>query len=228
MASFSPKQLRLKVQSAKVKADKDPAFYIVPPLLVAAVFAFCAYVPRALLDFDRGSGVKVIGAAKATRVDMPDPNASLPGYELPEGCANLLQGVTSVKVSATAEGAPALNALNGSCADDANVAVAQPVGNKPAWWQVDVPGGKAGQRLVIYGGGAQSPAGKFVGGFNVEVEYAGGEKASRDFCREGFALEGYESMKLNAAEPVRRIRVSALNLNSPVVLREVQLIGTAN
>ncbi len=226
MASFSPQKLRLKVQKATLKPDKDAAFYIVPPLLVAAVFAFCAYVPRSVLDFKRSSGVKLIAAAKAARVDMPDPNASLPEYELPTGCANLLQGVGRATVSAALTGAPALNALNGSCADDENVAVAMPADGE-AWWQAELPGGKAGQELVIYGGGSQSPAGKFVGGFSVEVEYSSGETKTRSFCTDGFALEGYETMKLDSAESVKRIRVTALKPHTPVVLREVQLIGSA-
>ncbi len=226
MASSPLDRLKLKVQAPTLKPEKDPAFYIVPPLLVAAVFAFCAYVPRSVLDFRLSSGVRVLEAARAPRVDMPDPNADLPEFDMPAGCANLLAGATGVTVSAELEGAPALNALNGSCADDAEVAVAQPAGG-PAWWQVDVPGGVAGQQLVIYGGGSQSPAGKLVGGFRVDVEYEGGEKASRSFCRDGFALEGYESWQLEGSAGVKSIRVTALRPDAPVVLREVQLIGPA-
>ncbi len=226
MASFSPKQLRLKVQTAQVRKEKDLAFYLVPPVLVAALFAFCAYVPRSVLSFNRGPAVKVVSAQK-TRVELPDPNTSLPGYEMPEGCSNLLRGATAVRVSAAVAESPALNAVNGSSADDANVAVAQPTGNSAAWWQVDMPRAAAGRELVIYGGGSKSPAGKFVGGFSVEVEYEGGEKTMREFCREGFALEGFETMKLNAMENVKRIRVTSLG-GTPVVLREVQLIGRAD
>ncbi len=218
----------MRLQAPVIKAEKDPAFYVVPPLLVAAVFAFCAYVPRDAVDFKRPSAKRVVVAApKLERVTLADPNTSLPEYEIPAGCVNLLQGAKSVKVSAAAEGAPALNAVNGSCADDAEVAVAQPSGGA-AWWQVETPSGLAGQELVIYGGGSQSPAGKLTGGFRVEVDYTGGKKASREFCREGFALEGHEHMKLDASQKVKRIRVTALKPEALVVLREVQLIGPAN
>ncbi len=227
MASSPLESLRLKVQAPTLRKERDFAFYIVPPLLVAAVFAFCAYVPRSVLDFKRDSGVRVVAAAKAARVEMPDPNADLPDYEIPSGCTNLLQGVTAVKSSGELAGAPVLNALDGSCADDANVAVAQPSGSHPAWWQVEVPAGRAGQQLVIYGGGSQSPAGKLVGGFSVDVVYEGGRKDSREFCSDGFALEGYEAMALDSSLPVKRIRVTALTPQTPIVLREVQLIGAA-
>ncbi len=228
MASFSPKQLRLKVQTARVKREKDPAFYIVPPILVAAVFAFCAYVPRSVLDFKRSSGVRMIAASKIVRVDMPDPNVGLPDYELPEGCVNLLRGAANVKVSAPVEGAPALNAVDGSCADNDVIAAALPADNESAWWQVELPQGKPGQELVIYGGGSQSSAGKFVGGFSVDVQYDNGETATRSFCLEGFALEGYETMTLSESAKVKRIRVTALEGKAPVVLREVMLIGPAD
>ncbi len=226
MASFSPEKLRLKVQAPKLKADKDPAFYVVPPLLVAAVFAFCAYVPRELLAFKRPSGVRVIAAQKM-RVELPDPNTSLPEYEIPAGCANLLQGTQIVTASAEAEGTPASNAVNGSCADDAHVAVAHPADGQ-AWWQAELAEPAIGQELVIYGGGSKSPAGKFVGGFQVDVVYGGGSTESRSFCKEGFALEGYETWQLDGSQPVQSIRVSALGKDAPVVLREVQLIGPAH
>ncbi len=227
MASSTPKKGRLKLQAPVLKVEKDPAFYIVPPLLVAAVFAFCAYVPRNAVNFKRPSGVRIVAAEKKARVEMPDPNASLPDYEMPSGCRNLLEGVTAVNVSAAEAGAPALNAVDGSSANDANVAMARPSGG-PAWWQAELPSARVGQAVVIYGGGSQSPAGKLEGGFRVEVEYAGGGKDSREFCREGFALEGYETMKLGGTQGVKRIRVTSLKSDTPIVLREVQLIGPAN
>ncbi len=225
MASPSPKRSRLTVQVSMLKPEKDPAFYIVPPLLVAAVFAFCAFVPRAVFNFRHPFAPKYVAAEKP-RVELPDPNVSLPEYEMPGGCTNLFRRADKVTVSAAVKEAPAHNAVNGSCADDAQVAVAQPAGGAPAWWQVEMPRAMAGQELVIYGGGSQSPAGKFVGGFSVEVEFEGGETASREFCREGFALEGYETWKLEGGQGVRRVRVSALRPDTPVVLREVQLIGS--
>ncbi len=226
MASFSPSQLRLKVQTATIKKEKDFSFYLVPPLLLAAVFAFCAYVPRSVLNFKRDSGVRIVAAQKH-RVELPDPNASLPEFAIPAGCTNYLQGAQQVTVSGAVEGASALNAVDGSCADDANIAVANSV-QGAAWWQVELPAGVPAQQVVVYGGGSQSPAGKFVGGFNVEVEYEGGETINREFCSEGFALEGHEMMALDGSLQVRRVRVSAMRSGNPVVLREVQLIGPAN
>ncbi len=224
MASLSPDKFRLKVQVAKLAPEKDPAFYIVPPLLVAALFAFCAYVPRAVLNFKHPFAPKYVAASKP-RVDLPDPNINLPLFAIPSGSENLLKGAQRVSVSAEDKEAPARNAVNGSCEDDANVAVALPAGKTPAWWQVEIPAGVMGEELVIYGGGSQSPAGKLIGGFSVEIEYSGGQTVSREFCREGFALEGHETWKLDAAQSVRRIRVSALRPDTPIVLREVQLIG---
>ncbi len=228
MASSPLERLKLKVQAPTLKAEKDSAFYVVPPLLVAAVFAFCAYVPREVMNFSLPSARRVVVQAEKPRVELPDPNASLPEYAMPTGCANLLEGAKALKVSAAGEGAPAANAVDGSCADDDRVAVAQPVGNSPAWWQVELPTGQAGQQLVIYGGGSKSPAGKFTGGFSVEVTYEGGQKAQRSFCSEGFALEGYETMKLDTSQKVERVRVTAQKTDAPVVLREVQLISAAD
>ncbi len=224
MESPSPQKRKLKLQVPVLKAEKDPAFYIVPPLLVAALFAFCAYVPRDVLNFKR---TPRLATTQKARVDLPDPNANLPEYEIPEGCVNLLQGAQAVSVSAELAGASALNAVNGSCADDANVAVAQPSGS-PAWWQAELPQASAGQAVVVYGGGSQSPVGKLEGGFSVEVTYEGGETASRDFCSEGFALEGHEVMKLDSTQNVQRIRVSALAPGKSIILREVQLISSAH
>ncbi len=218
----------MKVQVPVPGAEKDPAFYVVPPLLVAAVFAFCAYVPRELLDFKRPSAGSALVQAERPKVELPDPNLSLPEFKLPAGCSNLLQNARAVTVSAEVEGAPALHAVNGSCADDDKVAVAAPGKDKqPAWWQVKLPQGAAAQQLVIYGGGSKSPAGKLVGGFRVEVEYDNSRTQNREFCREGFALEGYETMKLDSGAGVKSIRVTALRPDTPLVLREVQLISAA-
>ncbi len=226
MASPTPQGRKLNLQVPVLKVEKDPAFYIVPPLLLAAVFAFCAYVPRDWVSFKRPVS-KVIAVQQKPRVELPDPNATLPAYAIPAGCANLLQGAEKVTVSAAEEAAPALNAVNGSCADDAHVAVARPSGG-PAWWQVELPKAAAGQELVIYGGGSKSPAGKLEGGFSVEVTYEGGEVARRSFCREGFALEGHETMKLDEEQKVKSVRITALRPQALIVLREVQLIGSAD
>ncbi len=226
MASPNPEKRRLKLQPPVLKAEKDYAFYIVPPVVVALVFAFCAYVPREMLRFNRKHAPKPV-VEEQVRVDMPDPNASLPGYDIPEGCVNLLQGAQKVSASSDDAATPARNAVNGSCEDTAEVAVARAAQGSVAWWQVEMEAGKPAQQVIVYGGGSKSPAGKLEGGFCVEVLYDGGEKQTRDFCQDGFALEGYESLKLDRALGVRRVRVIALRPDTPLVLREVQLIGEA-
>ncbi len=231
MASPHPAKNRLRLSAPVIRRESDPAFYIVPPVLLALVFAFCAYVPHEVnkkpVAAAPSQAVEAPSAAVRKEVQLADPNESLPEYSMPSGRKNLLVGATSVSVSAPGKDAPATNAVDGSCENDTHVAVAMPAAGQPAWWQVEAPSGDgfAAERVVIYGGGSKSPAGKLRGGFRVDVLYADGEMEQREFCREGFALEGYESWQLNDSRPVFRVRVTALKPDAPVVLREVQLIG---
>ncbi len=235
MASPHPAKPKLRLNVPVIRKESDPAFYIVPPVLLVLVFAFCAYVPRA-----EKKSEPVAAAPQQTVVETPaepvkeavvleDPNVSLPDFTIPSGMKNLLVGATDVRVSSPGKDAPAANAVDGSCENDVHVAVAMPGSGENAWWQVEVPAGQelAAERLVVYGGGSKSPVGKFLGGFSVEVQYADGGVDAREFCKEGFALEGYETWKLKSSQGVQRVRVTALKPDAPVVLREVQLIGPA-
>ncbi len=240
MALKAPAQRKLKLQAPVLKKEKDPAFYIVPPVLIAVVYAFCAFVPHDVKpQTPAATAAKPAATAKVDRESAParsgvalaweDPNTALPEYTMPAGCENVLEGVAGVSVSAAGTGAPAGNAVDGSCENDGHVAVANPAGGENAWWQVEAQDGQpfSGERIVIYGGGSRSIAGKLVGGFRVEVAFAGGETISREFCQPGFALEGHETWELGGQQSVQSIRVSALKADAPVVLREVQLIGPA-
>ncbi len=236
-----------------VAARKDgPAFYIVPPVLVAAAFAFCAIVPRGLpapassaRPAAVAGGAKPAAAAKtapaatvsksaakpAVAAAPRDINDGLPEFAIPAGQENVLEGIESVALSAPkAEDMGAINAVDGSCENDRHVAVAVPGADGEAWWQASAPGGAcwAGDRVVVYGGGSASPVGKMVGGFRVDVTLEDGACMSRDFCEQGFALEGYESWNLGGERRVQGLRVTALQPGQPVVLREVQLLGSAS
>ncbi len=252
MARRSP--LQLTVQKPRSAARKDgKAFYIVPPILVVAVFAFCAVVPRGLPTTAAAPATPaakpaaVASASKpaakpaakpaSTPADKPvavatapkDVNDGLPEFAIPAGQGNLLEGIESVAVSAPEEGMEAVNAVDGSCENDRYVAVARPAAEGGAWWQASAPGGAAwaGDCVVVYGGGSASPAGKMLGGFRVDLTLEDGNIMSRDFCKEGFALEGHESWKLGGTQRVAALRVTALQPGQPVVLREVQLLGAA-
>ncbi len=255
MARRSPFQLT--VQTPRLAARKDgAAFYIVPPILVAAVFAFCAFVPRGLPTVATTSTSKPAAVAASTKpgrlpakaakstskpttkpVSSPavatvapkDVNDGLPEFAIPAGQENLLEGVESVAVSAQKDDMLAVNAVDGSCENDRHVAVGTPDARGEAWWQAKAPEGAVwvGDRVVIYGGGSASPAGKMLGGFRVDITLEDGKMMSRDFCKQGFALEGYESWNLDSERRVKALRVTALQSGLPVVLREVQLLGAA-
>ncbi len=218
---------------------KDLAFYIVPPVLVAAVFAFCALVPNGAAPAKPMAATQPVAKPVATVtkpvVEEPkevlptDPNATLPPFAIPAGCENVLEGAELVSCSAEDKDCPAINAIDGSCEDDAHVAVVRPAGGEAAWWKIDASEDHSfsGDTLVVYGGGAKSPAGKLEGGFMVVLELKDNRSMSRTFCEPGFALEGYEAWKLGGMQEVAHVRVIALKKDKPLVLREVQLIGPA-
>ncbi len=245
-------------------ARKDgPAFYVVPPLLLAAVFVFCAHVPGPGSLFSSETDVAVAppatdaAAPGAAPVDAAAPaatategqksagagmgvamtpsapadvNDDLPEFAIPEGMESVAEGAELVSVSASREGMPPDNAVDGSCENDGYVAVALPgADGSSAWWQLDAPQNSSfsANTVVVYGGGSASPAGKLVGGFRVDVTLEDGTVVSRNFCEPGFALEGYEALPLGGDKRVRRVRVTSLRTGTPVVLREVQLIGQA-
>ncbi len=233
MALPPPAKKKLRLNVPVVRRESDPAFYIVPPILLAVVFAFCAYVPRTVKKAEKVVEKPVVvtpAEPEKPEVVLTDPNVDLPEYAIPTGMQNALVGAADVRVSAPAADAPAKNAVDGSCENDTHVAVAMPGEGENAWWQVELPAGQgvAAERLVIYGGGSESPVGKFKGGFSVELQFDDGSTELRQFCKQGFALEGYESWKLSGKPAVQRVRVTALKPNAPVVLREVQLIAPAN
>ncbi len=210
----------------KKKKSSAPAFILVLLLLLGAGYAYYANTPQGAAPAKAEK--KAAMAPKTAR--RSDVNSALAPYAISEGSKNLLAGAKKVSVSAADDACPATNAVDGSCENDANVAVARPAGGENAWWQVEAAAGKeyAGDCVVIYGGGTNSPAGKLIGGFRVDVEYADGETDSREFCKPGFALEGHEAWQLGNDSGVRSIRVSALRADTPIVLREVQLIGPAH
>ncbi len=252
-----PRPLPLTVQTPTVAAPKDgAAFYIVPPVIVAVAFAFCALVPRglppvpvaestakpaAVTSTAKPAATKPATSGSAASTARPaspvtpvaaspkDINDGLPEFPIPSGQENLLEGIETVSVSAPKAELDAINAVDGSCENDRHVAVGMPGAGGEAWWQASAPEGApwAGDCVVIYGGGSASPEGKLIGGFRVDVTLEDGAIMSRDFCEQGFALEGYESWKLGGERRVKSLRVTALQREQPVVLREVMLLGTA-
>ncbi len=232
------------------------AFYIVPPVLLAAVFAFCALVPREITAGATTAAPAAVAAASSpgaavspapapdaavaggNNATAPTPvaatavadlNDGLPEFEIPHGRANLLEGLESVSASTTQEDMEPINAVDGTCDNDRHVATAMPDAQGSAWWQIDAPKGAplVGDCVVVYGGGSASPAGKMLGGFRVDVTLADGSVLSRNFCEPGFALEGYEAWKLGGDKSARSLRVTALQSGKPVVLREVLFIGAS-
>ncbi len=218
----------------------DYLFYAVPPVILLAIFAYCAKNSRPL-----PAPTPIVVAAASTNtaaktpankqvstdpeelVIPPDVNNDLPDYVIPAGQKNVLAGSEATQ-SGFAKKFPAQQALDGSTKNDAKVAIAEAAGGRPAWWQADLAGnGAAVNSVVVYGGGSANPAGKLLGGFRVELEDAQGETLSREFHEMGFALEGYEEWKLDAAFNLKTIRVSALNSRSPIILREVLAVGAA-
>ncbi len=234
MALPPPAKKKLRLNVPVVRRESDPAFYIVPPILLAVVFAFCAYVPRTVKKAEKVVVEKpaVVAPAEPVKpeVVLTDPNVDLPEYAIPSGMQNVLVGAADVRVSAPGTDTPAKNAVDGSCENDPHVAVAMPAAAENAWWQVELPAGQgvAAERLIIYGGGSESPVGKLKGGFSVEIQFDDGSMEQRQFCKQGFALEGYESWNLSGKPAVQRVRVTALKPDCPVVLREVQLLAPAN
>ncbi len=228
-------------QSKAAPERPDYLFYAVPPVILLAIFAYCAKNSRPLPAPQpivvAAASTTTPTAAKATTnqgaepadelIIPPDVNNDLPDYVIPAGQKNLLAGSEATQ-SGFAKKFPAQQALDGSTKNDAKVAIAEAVGGKPAWWQADLAGSAAAvSSVVIYGGGSANPAGKLLGGFRVELEDAQGEILTRDFHEMGFALEGFEEWKLDAAFNLKTIRVSSLNSRSPIILREVLAVGAA-
>lgn len=185
--------------------------YIIPPILLAGIFAFCAMNPFTPQVEETGP----VASAEQTYTWSSDEK-------------NLLtSGTVMVAQSGSEIDFAARNAIDSVVADDELVSCATPDGS-PAWWKVDLIKSNAGRlaySIVIYGGGENSPMGKLAGGFEVQLETADGERFAKRFCEDGFPLEGYEVWDLEYATPLTRILITSLTEDKNLVLREVQAIG---
>lgn len=161
-----------------------------------------------------------------------DGNANLPPPAIPSGMVNwLASGSEGLLLKQSSTLAPAASygpeiAVNNNSADDGAVSVALPADGKPAWWSATFKAEavKLVSRVVIYGGGDRSKAGKLTK-FSVELTLADGRKISKNFLAEGYALEGWEMWSLPKPVAVRSIRITSLTKKGIIVLREVEAYG---
>ncbi len=168
----------------------------------------------------------------AEPVSDEDGNANLPPPAIPSGMVNwLAAGSEGLLLKQSSTLAPADTygpeiAVNNSSADDGAVSVALPADGKPAWWAATfkAEASKLVSRIVIYGGGDRSKAGKLTK-FAVELTLADGRKISKTFLAEGYALEGWEMWTLPKPVAVRSIRITSLTKKGIIVLREVEAYG---
>ncbi|MFI3244697.1 MAG: hypothetical protein R3Y56_10640 [Akkermansia sp.] len=222
---------RAKSKGKKASADKTAKAlaYSIPPVILLAIFGYCA--THTFVPAPKPKAAPVVAAASSAHAsaEPDDLNNNLPNYTWSAPQSNLLSS-SSAKVSQSAGGNQyaASYAIDGSTNNDAKVAQSIP-SNGQSWWKAEFINGSsrgAIATLVIYGGGSASPVGKLKGGFEVTVEGANGQNYTRRFCEEGFALEGYEAWTLDVPTKLRSITITSLKTDAPLVLREVQAIGT--
>ncbi len=229
-----------KSSAAKSKGDKQAQLgnvlaYSIPPVILLAIFGYCATHPFVPAPKPKVAAVATASSASSatsqasSSKEPADLNNGLPNYSWAATQRNFLTSTLSkVSQSATGGSYAASNAIDGSLKNDAKVAQSLPA-NGSAWWKADFINGSttgAISTLVIYGGGSASPVGKLKGGFEVTVEGANGQNYTRRFCEEGFALEGYEAWTLDVPTKLRSVTITSLKADTPLVLREVQAIGT--
>lgn len=190
-------------------------------------------------DTDTAEDDDTTTPAEPKRPDTPaepssdeEGNANLPPPAIPTGMVNwMAAGSEGLLLKQSSTLAPAASygpeiAVNNNSADDGAVSVALPADGKPAWWSATfkAEASKLVSRIVIYGGGDRSKAGKLTK-FSVELTLADGRKISKNFLSEGYALEGWEMWSLPKPVAVRSIRITSLTKKGIIVLREVEAYG---
>lgn len=242
-ASALPKR-RAAEKKAKAAAAKDPLFFILPSTILAGIFAFCAFNenPEKIAAIAKEEQAAIEAALKPapkklakieTKVDIEAPlvipndlNNDLACFVIPEGDENVITSEAKLSQSGTNNADyPAANAIDGNIANDRRLAVARP-DSSPAWWMAELAEHKGHvNTIVIYGGASASPEGKLCGGFEVEIQTMEGETLARDFCKQGFALEGHEAWVLPKPVTIKSIKITSLSDKNPIILREVQALG---
>ncbi len=228
----SSKAAKSSSKGGKSAQKENILAYSVPPVILLAIFAYCATHPFTPAPKPKAEPVAVVTAASSSTAGAEsatgDINDNLPDYTWASPQRNLLTpSLAKVSQSADAATYAATNAIDGSTQNNTKVAQALPT-DGASWWKADFINGastSAVSTLVIYGGGSASPVGKLKGGFEVTVEGANGQNYTRRFCEEGFALEGYESWTFDVPTKLRTIKITSLKDDAPLVLREVQAIG---
>ncbi len=222
----------MKKKKLKSANTANTLAYVVPPLILVAIFGYCATHPFVPAEKTKVEEVVTTPSKTPTSSAAPtivksepaDINNNLPDYQIAASEQNVINAA-KVSQSGSSKDCVAANAVNGSTANDGRVAQALAAGGK-TWWKAEFAKAEAVNTIVIYGGGSASPVGKLKGGFEVAVQSADGQSYTKRFCEEGFALEGYEAWKLDAPTTVSSITITSLDSKNALVLREVQAIGT--
>ncbi len=225
--------------TARPSAQTDYLYYLVPPVLLAAIFLFIASnqtdkanITAAATPTAKSSSSapvqSTVAEPPANVIVIPaDVNNDHAPYSIPAGSSNILTSDARASQSGYNKSYPAQRAIDGSLANDDQMSIANYSNNNPAWWQADISSTSSISTIVVYGGGSASTGGKLVGGFRIDIEGADGQRISRSFNEMGFALEGYEAWKLDQPIVISNIRITSLNPSSSLVLREVQALTAA-
>jgi len=240
-----PKCSKVK-KSVKGRTAKDPLFFIFPPIILACIFAYCAFnenpeqiaaiaaEKQALITASLEAIQQPKKIAKIAKLENKEPALVIPNdlnndlayFIIPDGDVNIITSTAKLSQSGKDNANyPASNATDGNIANDRKLAVARP-DSGPAWWMAELEEHKGHvNTLVIYGGASASPEGKLSGGFEVEIQTIQGETLARQFCVQGFALEGHETWVLHTPLMLKSIKITSLSNKNPIVLREVQALG---
>ncbi len=231
-------------------------YYMIPLLMLALVFNYCATgskdstrgdvasnsssrvskkAGKSVADkgADSKAGIassdtprKEVKAVVKPVVIPKDVNNDLEPYLIAQGSANILASATTTQSGST-KLYSADKAIDGSIENNDSISAAKPAADSPAWWQAELSAPAEVSSVVIYGAGSACSQGKLLGGFEVAITDEAGATQTRRFNEGGYALEGYEAWALEAPIKLKSIKINSLNNKDAIVLREVQAIGAA-